>query len=76
MSSPLSLRFLGQSILPSSPLVLCKEFKISVPLLHSSVARAGSNEKHIDIFFRVLYDKKSFDSNTEREYLLFLQGGL
>eukprot|EP00607_Mallomonas_marina_P002984 CAMPEP_0182433506 /NCGR_PEP_ID=MMETSP1167-20130531/63633_1 /TAXON_ID=2988 /ORGANISM="Mallomonas Sp, Strain CCMP3275" /LENGTH=456 /DNA_ID=CAMNT_0024622271 /DNA_START=140 /DNA_END=1510 /DNA_ORIENTATION=- len=51
--------------------VVTKNFKLSVPLDYST----GESFKNIDVFFRVISDLKAFNPSSDREYLLFLQGG-
>ena len=68
------LRLLNEIIIPSSPLVSCKNYKISVPLRHDSASIEQNNPcKTIDVFFRVISNRLRDCSNAE--YLLYLQGG-
>jgi len=67
-------RFISKVVLPSSPVLYCSDFKISLPLNYFSKCES-TDEPSIDVFFRILSKNCNLDGASTNNYLLFLQGG-
>jgi len=67
-------RFISKVVLPSSPVLYCSDFKISLPLNYFSNSKS-TDQPSIEVFFRVLSKNCNSEAGLSKNYLLFLQGG-